>query len=310
MTSASPDGGALPWHSAACCLMVAGLRIAVEGEGLRSPLGVDPAAWDFVSDVPAGVDLSLTAATVEGIQAPAGPTLFASGELWQVFEEDGGLGFYFRSGATGDEPYAAACLARDGRTGRIRLRDAVYPFTAPVYPLRYPLDELLVTHLLPQYDGVEVHACGLVTPGGRGLLFTGHSGAGKSTTARYWQCRSGVRVLSDDRIVLRREGNSVRMYGTPWHGDAGLSSPGSALLSAVYALRQGEAVRCIPQAQTEAVAGLFSFSFLPLYDRRAVETALGVLQHAAERVPCQVLEFPDSPAVVRSILAQLGEPMG
>jgi hypothetical protein len=32
--------------------------------------------------------------------------------------------------------------------------------------------------------GAEVHACGLVEPGNRGLLFVGASGAGKSTTCR------------------------------------------------------------------------------------------------------------------------------
>ena len=41
-------------------------------------------------------------------------------------------------------------------------------------------------------------------------LFVGHSGAGKSTTTRLWTAREDVEVLSDDRIIVRRdEGASV-----------------------------------------------------------------------------------------------------
>ena len=72
-------------------------------------------------------------------------------------------------------------------------------------PLEYPLDELLWIHRLSMGEGVEVHGCGVIAPDGRGLLLTGHSGAGKSTSSRLWSQHDGARVLSDDRIILRRE---------------------------------------------------------------------------------------------------------
>ena len=72
---------------------------------------------------------------------------------------------------------------------------------------------------------------GLVDPEGRGHLFVGQSGAGKSTMARFWAGREGVRILSDDRIILRQIRGEIWMYGTPWHGEARHALPEKARLA-------------------------------------------------------------------------------
>ena len=38
----------------------------------------------------------------------------------------------------------------------------------------------------------------------------------------------GVTILSDDRIAVRMKNGQPWLYGTPWHGDAGLASPASS----------------------------------------------------------------------------------
>src|SRR5207237_1133299 len=82
---------------------------------------------------------------------------------------------------------------------------------ASVSPLEYPLDELLITNWLSCGRGVEVHACGLVDRESGGHLFLGHSGAGKSTTTLLWKKLRDVRVLSDDRIILRKHATDIWM---------------------------------------------------------------------------------------------------
>ena len=77
-------------------------------------------------------------------------------------------------------------------------------------PLGYPLMPLLWTILLGRLGeadgGLLCHACGVVTPAGDGLLFAGFSGAGKSTTSRLWRAACpGAAILSDDRVILRRD---------------------------------------------------------------------------------------------------------
>ena len=59
---------------------------------------------------------------------------------------------------------------------------------------------------------------------GLAILFVGHSGAGKSTTTRLWTERENVEVLSDDRIIVRRDEAVASEAGTAFRGRMGLQS--------------------------------------------------------------------------------------
>src|SRR3989449_11671129 len=137
----------------------------------------------------------------------------------------------FRS-ALGPLPYKVASVDRGFTAGEVWLHQPYFPSGLPVHPLEYPLDELLLIHLLAAGRGVEVHACGVVAPNGQGYLFVGQSGAGKTTMARLWQKAQagGIRILSDDRIILRKSNGTVWMYGTPWHGEAAMACAARAPL--------------------------------------------------------------------------------
>src|SRR2546421_554321 len=100
--------------------------------------------------------------------------------------------------------------------------------------------------------GVELHASGIIDGGGRGRLFVGQSGAGKSTTARLWMDAEDVEIVSDDRVIVREAGGEWRMFGTPWHGEAALSSPAPAPLDGVFLLQQAASTRLVDVAPAEA----------------------------------------------------------
>ena len=54
---------------------------------------------------------------------------------------------------------------------------------------------------------------------GKGYLFQGKSGTGKSTHSRLWlQNITGAELLNDDNPVVRVMNNEVRVFGTPWSG--------------------------------------------------------------------------------------------
>ncbi len=159
---------------------------------------------------------------------------FVSGGLWSAYTSLTGTKFYFSTPALGPSPYKAAWFDPCFERGHVVLNRSCYPAGQQVFPLEYPIDELVMMHRLSRGEGVEVHALGLVDRDGSGYLFLGHSGAGKSTTARLWQAEPGVRLLSDDRIILRKQNSTFWMYGTPWHGDAGVASPARAPLSAIF----------------------------------------------------------------------------
>jgi hypothetical protein len=167
-------------------------------------------------------------------------------------------------------------------------------------PLDYPLDEVLITHRLALEQAIELHGCGVVGTDGASNLFVGHSGAGKSTTARLWTSREDVEVLSDDRIIVRREGDRIVMYGTPWHGEEAYASPGSAPLSRILLLEQGRGNVLTRLSPSQAVGELFARSFVPFHRHEFVNSALEFLQDVVNEVPCYRYAFePDQGAVER-----------
>jgi len=176
-----------------------------------------------------------------------------------------------------------------------------------VTPLEYPLDELLIMHRLTQENAIELHSCGIVRSDGIGNLFVGHSGAGKSTTTRLWTASEDVEVLSDDRIIVRRDqvqrgtaknSGGMRMYGTPWHGEAAYASPRSAPLARVFILEHGRGNVLTRLSPSQGVAELFARSFVPFHRHEYVDSALEFLQELVGAVPCYHYSFePDHRAV-------------
>lgn len=81
------------------------------------------------------------------------------------------------------------------------------------------LQVLLVNYLAQRKQGVLVHAVGIKDVDGRGWLFAGKSGAGKSTTAKIWHRYSRAKILNDDRVIIRRRRGKFLMCGSPWHGE-------------------------------------------------------------------------------------------
>jgi len=247
---------------------------------------------------PGSADVNLQVSWADSLKAPSSTPLFHSGGLWSLFAETSGYRFSFLSPLLGMTPYKEAWLDSEFRSGRVLLSRRFFDTDRPVYPLEYPLDELLMIHRLSQGEGVEVHAVGISDENGRGHLFLGHSGAGKSTTARLWLDRPGVRILSDDRIILRARDGQIWMYGTPWHGDAGIASPDSALLTGIYLLEHGNSNEQFLLPPGRAAAELFTRSFVTHHSGEGIRFTLEFLDRVAREVPCSIFKFvPDESAV-------------
>lgn len=257
-------------------------------------------------------DVQIEVERVAHLAAGTGRIVFDSGSTWRLYGLDSGLQFDFLAAVFGDQPIKRLLVDSQFRRAKLLLNEECSATLGhPVEPLAYPLDELLIMHRLTQEHAIELHGCGIVRAYGKGILFVGHSGAGKSTTTRLWTERESVEVLSDDRIILRPEGSDVppsknrvggiRMYGTPWHGEAMYASPGSGALQAIFILEHGAGNKLTELAPCEAVAELFARSFVPFHRHEYVAAALDFLQKVAAAVPCYRYAFEPNQSAVDAV---------
>lgn len=101
--------------------------------------------------------------------------------------------------------------------------------------------------------------------GGKGYLFLGKSGTGKSTHSQLWiKNIEGCELLNDDHPVLKVENDgSVRVYGSPWSGKTPCYRNLSAPVGAIVDLHQAPKNAIRRQMIYEAYGSVFkSFSGL------------------------------------------------
>ncbi len=303
VSAASGGAPSRPICSSHFC--VGGVSVGLTGD--ESAVTLVPSLVPFrIKSAPS--DINIRVEWVHGLNSAHGLPLFDSGALWRLYECEAGFQFDFNAPVFGDRPYKRLVVDREFSNAMLQMSDEVFAASPTAAPLDYPLDELLIMHRLTQEKAIELHSCGIVRPDGVGNLFVGHSGAGKSTTTRLWTAREDVEVLSDDRIIVRRDDtrtdgkNGMRMYGTPWHGEEAYASPGSAPLARIFVLEHGRGNRLTRLSPSQAVAELFARSFVPFHRHEYVDSALEFLQEVANVVPCYRYAFEPHEGAVERIL--------
>jgi hypothetical protein len=166
----------------------------------------------------------------------------------------------------------------------------------------FPSDWFLLARVLADRQGCMFHSSGMVLDG-RGLLFIGHSGAGKSTMVKMLQDKA--EVLCDERNIVRRGAGGFRLYGTWTHGEIPIFSPSSAPLAAILFLKQaGENRLNSVRDKVQAISRLSACAFKPLVTVDWWKKTLSFMEELVGSVPCYQLEFDQSGEVSR-LLRQL-----
>jgi hypothetical protein len=285
---------------------VGGLTVRVEATAPSLKFLIDDASRRFLVE-DGRPDLALRVST-RPLEARAdGLLVFDSRATWTLHDRGGRHVYRFFDPRLGPSPYKEARIAPDLASGDVFLHPDFHAPGEPVDALQFPLDELLFLHLLAARGGVELHACGVVAPSGRGYVFAGQSGDGKTTMARLWERLPGATVLSDDRIVVRRGASGYVMYGTPWHGEAELATAACAPLAAICLLARGEWNALEPLTPAASVAGLLARSIIPrqVSDRAAMGATLGFLEGLTREIPCRRYRFVPDSLAPRFALEQL-----
>lgn len=287
-------------------LEIAGLGLEVRTVDPEIQIVAEPAHVPFLVNA-GGADCStvVLAPTPDRVCRRRGRALPELSCIWRLEESEAGHLLTFRSPLFGADPYLAVEFDDDYRRGYGEtLLGGPHLAEGRMHPFVHPFDEVVFLARLSRGRGVMVHACG-ISYRGRGILFLGTSGSGKSTTAQLWQGREGVTVLSDDRIVIRPDDGGYRIYGTPWYGDAGCEEPGSAPLTAVFILEQAPRNRVQEMTPAAAVAQMMVRSFPAMWDRQGLDFAVRFLSRLAERFPVRRLHFMADPSSTEAVLSTL-----
>jgi hypothetical protein len=266
--------------------------------------GSEMVAFRHAASPEALAEIEVNVAWIERLHNRATGACFESGAIWRMFSSANKIDFEFTSPLLGNEPYKRMCADLDFHRVEILLSRAAQKRCGKISPLEYPACELLITNYLALHGlGVEVHGCGVIDRESGGHLFLGHSGAGKSTTARLWESLRAPEILSDDRIILRIHQGELWMYGTPWHGEEAFALPGSAKINRIHILQHGNENRISVIPRARAVGEVFVRCFPPFYNSDGLAGAIDFIKRSLEIVPCYEFNFLPDPSSLAAVLS-------
>ncbi len=228
---------------------------------------------------------------------------FDTGSAWSVYAlEDGDAAIVMSRPSARDIPLLQARFDVEVTRVRVTCSPRVAVEDRIWNPVCYPLDQLLTMHRLAREGGTIVH-CALLDVGGAGVICPGVSGAGKTTLSRQLVGVPGLRVLSDDRAVVRRSGSGYLAYGTPWPGEGGFAVNAAVPLAGVGFIEKRAAPETMPLTRSEAIQRLVRVSSVPWYDREAAGRMFDGLVDLCGRVAVWRLGVPPSAAAVDAVRA-------
>ncbi len=215
--------------------------------------------------------------------------IFDSGTHWRLHKSS--LGTVLVLGPASEPPSRIVIINRKFQKIDVFIDPGTPLPTAQNFLVEWPIGQVLMVCLLAQGGGLMAHACG-IDHQGKGYLFMGNSGHGKSTMAELWGGH-GI-ILNDDRIVVRYKKGRFWIFGTPWHGDYSQVSPRGVPLDKVFFLHRSNHDSVIPVASFPAISMILTRSFPPLWDKKAMSFTLDFVARLADAVPCFNLGFvPD-----------------
>lgn len=138
-------------------------------------------------------------------------------------------------------------------------------------------------------QALVLHASCVETPYG-GILFSGHSGVGKSTQAELWCKYADATLINGDRPVIKNAESGWRAYGSPYAGSSGCHVDKSCKIRAIVFLKQAPSCNIRQIQGVEKFLKLFGNFTINLWDQDFVDKAGDFIRKISEEVPIYEME--------------------
>lgn len=160
--------------------------------------------------------------------------------------------------------------------------------------LKHALMHLYSLYILRQQYGLLVHSSCVVDKD-NAYLFTGHSGAGKSTAA---SLSLGRGIISDEATVLRIRSDGVSVFHSPFRSelqDMAATEPREWPLAGIHLLHQAKQHKRYPLAKAEGFLKLMDKVFFWNPAPAEAMLIMRLLRQLADLVPLYDLHFQKNP---------------
>ncbi|MBT3209662.1 MAG: hypothetical protein HN704_05215 [Bacteroidetes bacterium] len=188
-----------------------------------------------------------------------------------------------------DSPNLALCFDLKSENWNIYSDQQI----SKINPFEYPMLPLILYYLTLKNDAIMIHASGIKF-GENGMLFSGFSGAGKSTIAKICENNS-AKIIHDDRLIIRKIENKYCIFNTPVYENDYSKKVVLNNIFLIYHNKQNVSKKLMG---VEAITRFMAFCIQHNYDEKIINKMLNVISDITNKIPIHELGFlPDSSVI-------------
>lgn len=144
---------------------------------------------------------------------------------------------------------------------------------------------------------IQLHSS-LIDYKGKGILFLGPSGIGKTTQAELWNKYRDALIINGDIVFVQETEENFLGWGTPWHGSSPYCENTSVPVHAMIVLKQESENSIRELTGFEKVTAVSNNVFYPQWLENGMELCLETLDHLLSVIPVYELSCrPEEEAV-------------
>jgi len=171
------------------------------------------------------------------------------------------------------------------------LSDLVYNF----------LQVNLINYLSRFKKGIFIHGLGIKQKSrGRGLLFTGKTGSGKTTFAKIVSKGTDIAILNDDRIIVRKLRGKYHIFSNPWYGfysGSLVKKENPAVLKKVFFIYPSPVNKISALNKKSIFEMLLVNVFHPFWEKEDFKYTVGVCEDLVSTIPAVKFGFVNNKKV-------------